>query len=156
MSSKISGYEINVWKSIVSLYISNAQCKNEIRKTALFTIVSKVIRHLGINLVKRIVKSILWKLWNTVGKQKKGHINEGLPMWHSVKNLPASAEDARDMGSIPGLGGSLEQENGSPLHYSCLENAMDRGAWRATVQGSRRVRHDWAQGTRTHTWGAFS
>ena len=63
-------------------------------------------------------------------------------MWHSVKNLPASAEDARDMGSIPGLGGSLEQENGSPLQYSCLENAMDRGAWRATVQGSRRVRHD--------------
>ena len=38
-SSKIAGYEINIWKSIVSLYISNAQCKNEIRKTALFTIV---------------------------------------------------------------------------------------------------------------------
>ena len=30
---------------------------------------------------------------------------------------------------------SLEKENGSPLQYSCLENPMDRGAWRATVQG---------------------
>ena len=34
--------------------------------------------------------------------------------------------------------------NGNPLQYSCLENPVDRGTWRATVQGSQRVRHDWA------------
>ena len=47
----------------------------------------------------------------------------------------ANAGDARDMGSIPGLGRSPGVENGKPLQYSCLENSMDRGAWRATVHG---------------------
>ena len=52
-----------------------------------------------------------------------------------VKNLSANAQDGRDMGSIPGLGRSLGGENGNPLPYFCLENPMDRGAWRATVHG---------------------
>ena len=52
-----------------------------------------------------------------------------------VKNLPANAGDARDVGSIPGSGRSSGGENGSPLQYSCLENFMDRGAWQATVHG---------------------
>ena len=50
-----------------------------------------------------------------------------------VKNLPASAGDIRDVGSIPGLGRSPGAGHGNPLQYSCLENPMDRGAWRATV-----------------------
>ena len=53
-----------------------------------------------------------------------------------VKNLPASAGDARDVGSIPGSRRSLGVGNGNPLQYSCLENSMDRGTWRATVHGS--------------------
>ena len=40
-----------------------------------------------------------------------------------------SACNAGDPGSIPGLGKSPGEENGKPLHYSCLENPMDRGAW---------------------------
>ena len=40
-----------------------------------------------------------------------------------------------DQGSIPGSGRSYEEGNGNPLQYSCLENPMDRGAWRATVCG---------------------
>ena len=39
------------------------------------------------------------------------------------------------MGSIPGLGRSPGEGNGSSLQYSCLEKPMDRGAWRATVHG---------------------
>ena len=50
-----------------------------------------------------------------------------------VNNLPANAGDARDEGSIPGLGASPGEGNHNPLQYSCLENPMDRGAWRATV-----------------------
>ena len=38
---------------------------------------------------------------------------------------------------------SPEEGNGYPLQYSCLENPMDRGAWRGTVQGVARVGHDW-------------
>ena len=45
-----------------------------------------------------------------------------------VKNIPANAGDLRDMGSIPGSGGSKKEErNGNPLQYSCLENPKDRG-----------------------------
>ena len=50
-----------------------------------------------------------------------------------VKNLPASAGDVRDAGLIRGSGRSSGEGNGSPLQYSCLENSMDRGAWKATV-----------------------
>ena len=49
-----------------------------------------------------------------------------------VKNLPANAGY---LGSIPGSGRSLGGGNGNPFQYSCLENPMDRGAWRATVHG---------------------
>ena len=52
-----------------------------------------------------------------------------------VKNLPARAGDVRDMGLIPGSGRSPREGNGNPLQYSCLENAMDREAWWATVHG---------------------
>ena len=50
-----------------------------------------------------------------------------------VKNLLANARDIRDTGSTPGLGGFPGGVHGNPLQYSCLENPMDRGAWRATV-----------------------
>ena len=49
-----------------------------------------------------------------------------------VKNPPADGGDTRDPGGIPGPG-SAGGGNGSPLHCSCLETSMDRGAWRATV-----------------------
>ena len=50
-----------------------------------------------------------------------------------IKNPPASAGDIRDLGSIPGSGRSPGGGHGNPLQYSCLENAMDREAWQATV-----------------------
>ena len=50
-----------------------------------------------------------------------------------VKNRPANAGDARDVGSIPGSGGSPGEGNGYPLQDSCLENPMDRGSWWAVV-----------------------
>ena len=50
-----------------------------------------------------------------------------------VKNPPANAGDARDVGSIPGLGRSPGEGNGNPLQYFCLEIPMDRGAWWTTV-----------------------
>ena len=50
-----------------------------------------------------------------------------------VRNPPASAGDIRDTGLIPGSRKSPGGGHGDPLPYSCLENPMDRGAWRATV-----------------------
>ena len=54
----------------------------------------------------------------------------------------SSACNAGDLGSVPELGRSPGEVNGNPLQYSCLENPMDRGAWRATVHGITRVGHD--------------
>ena len=48
--------------------------------------------------------------------------------------------NAGDLGSIPGSGRSPGEGNGNPLQYSCLENPMDRGAWRATVHGVAKSR----------------
>ena len=62
-----------------------------------------------------------------------------------VKNLPANAGDAGDMGSISGLGRSPGEESSDPLQYSCLENSMDRGALWATVHG---ITKSW----NTHTY----
>ena len=50
-----------------------------------------------------------------------------------VKNPPMNAGDIRDMGSTPGSGRSPGGGRGNPLQYSCLENLMGRGTWRATV-----------------------
>ena len=50
-----------------------------------------------------------------------------------VKNQPHNAGTVRDLGSIPGSRRSPGEVNGNPFHYSCLENPVDSGAWRATV-----------------------
>ena len=52
-----------------------------------------------------------------------------------IKNPSTDAGDTEDVGLIPGWERPLGEGNGYPLQYSCLENPMDRGAWRATVQG---------------------
>ena len=50
-----------------------------------------------------------------------------------VKNQPANAGDARDVGSIPGWGRYPGRGHGNPLSYSSLEKPVDRGAWWAMV-----------------------
>ena len=63
-------------------------------------------------------------------------------MAQTVKNLPANAGEAGDMGSILGSRRSLGEGNGYLLQYSCLEDSIERGAWWATVYGVTRVRYD--------------
>ena len=50
-----------------------------------------------------------------------------------VKNSPDNAGNIRDLDSIPGSGRFSGGGHGNPLQYSCLENPLDRGAWRAIV-----------------------
>ena len=57
-----------------------------------------------------------------------------------VAQMVVSVCNAGDPGSIPGLGRSAGEGNGSPLQYSCLENPMDGGAWLATVHGVAKSR----------------
>ena len=65
-----------------------------------------------------------------------GHISIDIfPGGTVVKNPPANAGDTRDAGLTPRSGRSPRIGNGNPLQYSCLENSIDSGAWRATVPG---------------------
>ena len=57
----------------------------------------------------------------------------GLPRCLSCKELVANAEDTGYPCLIPGSGRSPRKGNGKPLHFSCLGNPIDRGAWQATV-----------------------
>ena len=57
-----------------------------------------------------------------------------------AKNSPDNAGDTRNVGSIPGLGSSPGEGNGTPLPYFCLENPMEGGAWWATVHGVAKSR----------------
>ena len=66
-----------------------------------------------------------------------------------VKNPLANAGDVRDSGLIPGSGRSPGEGNGNPLQYYCLENPMDRGAWRATVDRVTKSR-TWLKWLNTH------
>ena len=52
-----------------------------------------------------------------------------------VRNLPGNAGDIRDSGSVLGSGRSPGGGNGNLPQYFCLENSMDRGAWKVTVHG---------------------
>ena len=65
-----------------------------------------------------------------------------LPWSTAVKRIACNAGDAGDVDSIRELGRFPGGGNGNPLQYSCLENLMDRGAWRATVQGVAESRQD--------------
>ena len=68
--------------------------------------------------------------------------NVGFPGGSVVKNWPASVGDTEDLGSIPGWGRSPGVGIGNPLQYSCLENPIDRRAWRAKFHG---VAKGWTQ-----------
>ena len=69
-----------------------------------------------------------------------------------------SACNAGDLGLIPGSGRSSGERNGLPLQYSCLENSMDRGAWRATVHGVIKKSDTIERLTHTHLspWVTFN
>ena len=85
-----------------------------------------------------------------------------------VKNPPANAGDAGDTGSVPGLGRSSGGGSGNPLQYSCLENPLDRGAWRVIVQGivksqiwptnraHTRIQAPWRPGSHLTCWPFYA
>ena len=58
-----------------------------------------------------------------------------LSMGMTFFQLLPCAYNAEDLGSMPGLGRSPGEGHGSSFQYSCLENPMERGAWRATDHG---------------------
>ena len=83
--------------------------------------------------------------WLGVGIYKPMYLGMGFPGGSERKE---SACNVGGLGLIPGLGRSAGEGNGYPLRNSCLENPMDRGAWRAAVHG---VTKSWTQLSIAHT-----
>ena len=90
--------------------------------THCFCILPFSLTHLGY-----LCKSEIYKFFSLIFMAKY------FPGGSVAKTLPANAGDTRDAGSIPEWGRTPGEGNGNPLQYSCLENAMDRGSWQATV-----------------------
>ena len=92
------------------------------------------------------VESALCRHWNEQGKEFMAWVcslKSYEPKWGKYRGGSddnESACNARDLGLIPGEGRSSQEENGYPLPYSCLGNAMDRGAWWASVHGVAKSR----------------
>ena len=97
----------------------------------------------------------------------KGHKSSGFYLFqyqfihvdfHDGSDGKASAHNAGDPGSIPGLGRSPGEGNGNPLQYSCLENPMDGRAWQATVHVVTKSRTQLSDSTFHFPWhlGTFS
>ena len=91
--------------------------------------------------IQMLVKSNSFRIMNESAGTQEGaplgvlasYIHWASQVVLAVKNLPASPGDVRDAGSILGSGRSPGGGHGNPLQDSCLENPVDRGAWRATV-----------------------
>ena len=77
-----------------------------------------------INKLGDLIQHMVIAAYNTVSR--------GFPGGSIVKNLPANTGDTD---SVPGLGRVPGERIGYPLQYSCLENSMERGAWRTIVDG---------------------
>ena len=107
--------------------------------------VSSEFRHLCRNSVEGKVDWALISLGFLEYRSMTGGASQVALM---VKNPPANAGDGRDTGSIPGSGRSPGGRHGNPLQYSCLENPMDRGTWKATVH---RVAKSWTRLKRLST-----
>ena len=88
------------------------------------------------NSVLNMIEHIILDMYPILLGQTWGFLDDSV-----VKNLPANAEAAGDVGSIPESGRSSGGRKGNPLQYSCW-NPIVRGAWQATVHG---VGKSWTQ-----------
>ena len=94
-------------------------------------------------------KNVLYSTWNSIQCYTPARIRGGFGAeWTHIWGFPggsdgkASVCSAGDTGSIPGLGRSPREGNGSPLQYSCLGNPMAPEPGRLPSIGSQRVGHD--------------
>ena len=72
--SKVAGYKINIQKSLAFLYTNNEESEREIKESIPFTIATKTIKYLGINLPKE-TKELYTENYKTLMKEIKGGIN---------------------------------------------------------------------------------
>ena len=85
--SKVSGYKINIWKSVALLYTNNELSKKKLKKTIQFIVALKTTKFLQINLNKE-AKDLCTKSYRTLKKEmKKAQVNGKIPCVHVQKNI---------------------------------------------------------------------
>jgi len=131
-----------LWGKLRRLWTSGVRPRCE---WALYASVSLFIKMVKVIL---ITQDYVNKKKTSAGERHLDHIWWASLVAWVVKNSPASAGDEKDLGLIPGLERSPGGGHGNPLQYSCLENPMDGGAWRAVVH---KVVHNWSGSACAHT-----
>ena len=118
----------NPMKKYIWNYVSNLQMKGwrcrEVREFGLW----------GQGLVLSVA-SVLNSTWHWLGINAQYIFIKGLPWWFSGKYSAWHAGDTGEIGLTPESGRSPGEGNGNLFQYSCLDNAMDKGVWWATVLG---------------------
>ena len=89
---------------------------------------------------RTVQHQLLWHQWLGIDLDNCEFVWFALKAFPGGSEVKASACNAGELGSIPGLGRSPGERNGNPLQYSCLDNPMDGGAWWATVHGVAKSR----------------
>ena len=97
-----------------------------------FLFISATLKHIYFFLCYSLEVVFLLKHSSIINAKKYQYLELGFPSGSVLKNSPANVGAS---GSIPDLEKSPGEGNGNPHQYSCQENPMDRGAWRATVHG---------------------
>ena len=69
--NKVSGYKINAQKSLAFLYTNNEKSERETKASIPFTIATKIIKYLGINLPKETKKTVHRKLQDPNGRNQR-------------------------------------------------------------------------------------
>ena len=101
----------------------------------------------------RCMERVTWKLTFSSVQLSLSVVSDSLwPHELQLSDGKESACSAGDQGLIPGLAISPEEGNGYPVKYSCLENYMDKGAWRATVYGIPNSQTRLSNLTHTHIY----
>ena len=89
---------------------------------------------------------------NCDGDYSELNLIKGFPQWLSSKN-PSAMQELQEMWVRPlSWEDSPGGRHGHALQYSCLENPMDRGAWRATVHRVAKHENNWSNWKCMHTW----
>ena len=84
---------------------------------------------------KKLSKNHWSRVWAKIDWEVQGFLSSDKRLFPGGSDSKESACHAEDPGLIPGSGRSPGEGQGNPLQHFCLENAMDRGAWWATVHG---------------------